>query len=60
MIAEGINVISYYISDRKDYASDHYECVAMRTMYGRDAQFINVDDINAIAKTINTKFLEAA
>jgi hypothetical protein len=29
-------------------------------MYGRDAQFINVDDINAIAKTINTKFLEAA
>lgn len=59
MIGEGINVISYYISDYKRDA-DYYECVAMRTMYGRDAQFINVEDINAVAKTINTKFLEVA
>jgi len=60
MIAEGISVISYYIGSTSEYNDKNHEHQAMRQMYGRDAQFINVEDINAVAKTINTKFLEVA
>jgi len=59
MMAEGIHVLSYFISEyeRKE---DHSEVQNFREMYGRESQFINVQDINAIAKTINNKFLEVA
>jgi hypothetical protein len=59
MMAEGIHVLSYFISDY-ERNEDHSEVKNFREMYGRESQFINVQDINAIAKTINNKFLEVA
>jgi len=59
MMAEGIHVLSYFISEY-ERDKDHYEVQNFREMYGRESQFINVQDINAIAKTINNKFLEVA
>ncbi len=59
MKAEKINVISYFISN---FDRDS-ECPSMRNfriMYGKDAQQINVENINDVAKSINKKFLEVS
>jgi hypothetical protein len=55
MIASGMKVISYFISESNASASDND---TFRSMYGKDAQFIDVKSINAVAKTMNDKFLE--
>lgn len=60
MAAEGIHVLSYYISEGSTLNPDCHDACNFREMYGKDSQFINVQDINAIAKTINNKFLEVA
>jgi hypothetical protein len=33
---------------------------AFTLMYGKEASFINVDQINDVAKTMNNKFLEVS
>ncbi len=50
----GLKVLSYYISD---YDSDNANN-AFKTMYGKDAQFINPTNMMEVARTMNKKFLE--
>ena len=50
----GLKVISYFISE---YESDR-EHQAFKTMYGKDAQFINATNMMEVARTMNKKFLE--
>ena len=52
---EGIKVLSYYISRYSDDENDSF-----RYMYGSDAETINTDNISAVARTMNAKFLEVA
>ena len=51
----GIKVLSYYIGG--EYDGDRY-MEAFKTMYGNDAEFINVTNVMDISKTMNKKFLE--
>lgn len=53
---KGIRVSSYFVED----SSWHRESLArmFKNMYGKDSQFINVDNIHEVAKTMNKKFLE--
>jgi hypothetical protein len=52
----GYNVISYFVTE--------YDCLPesrnnFKTMYGVDAKFINIGNVNEIVKTINSKMMEA-
>ena len=55
MKLEGIKVISYFITGSS--ISDH-EREAFTAMYGKEAQFIDTNKINEVAKSMNSKFLE--
>jgi hypothetical protein len=52
----GIKVLSYYIS-RFGYNDDKINRI-FKTMYGKDAVTIDTDNIAAVAKSMNAKFLE--
>ena len=54
MTREGIKVISYYI----DGDSNGSSADTFRRMYGKEAQFVNVNKIADVAKSMNNKFLE--
>jgi hypothetical protein len=54
MTRDGIKVISYFIDGRSDGRSA--DC--FRKMYGKESQFINVNKIADVAKSMNNKFLE--
>lgn len=54
MKKEGIKVLSYYISRGSS------DSRSFKHMYGSDAETINTDNISAIARTMNKKFLEVA
>ena len=57
MRKEGIKVLSYYISD--GYQSDR--CSGdFKKMYGKDAEYVNTNNVISLAKTMNSKFLEVA
>ena len=58
MKREGIKVLSYYISRYDNSISG--ESDNFRMMYGNDAECINTDNISAVARTMNAKFLEVA
>jgi hypothetical protein len=48
----GVNVLSYFVSDYDaSYGSDGF-----RQMYGKDAEFIDTNNMNQLAKTLNKKF----
>jgi hypothetical protein len=53
MREKNIKVISYFIGDGTRRHSGFVH------MYGKDAQFIDTDNVPSIAKTMNAKFLEA-
>jgi hypothetical protein len=55
MIANSIKVISYYIGHPGERSSNNF-----RTMYGKDASFIDVSSVTEVSKTMNKKFLELA
>ena len=57
MKKEGIKVLSYYISS---YGASDRENSNFKRMYGSDAECINTDNISAVARTMNAKFLEVA
>jgi hypothetical protein len=45
----GVNILSYFIQDEySEKASNNF-----KQMYGKDASFINIDNINEITKTLN-------
>ena len=52
----GINVISYFIA-ANGYS---YDKTPFHTMYGQDAKFINPKNMQEVARTLNSKFLEIA
>ena len=51
----GIKILSYFIADG-GYSRDSEER-DFKKMYGSDAQYINVENVTAIARTINKKML---
>ena len=54
MRKNGIKVLSYFIAGSY---SDKRESEDFKKMYGVDAQFINVENVSAIARTINKKMI---
>ena len=47
----GVNVLSYFISDYGTYGKDQF-----RKMYGNDSEFIDVQNVTELAKSLNKKF----
>ena len=56
MRREGIKVLSYFIGNNH-YDSQKEE---FQTMYGKDSEYINTNNLISLAKTMNNKFLEIA
>ena len=54
MRRNGIKILSYFISG--GYESER-ESADFKSMYGSDAQYINVQNVSAVARTINKKML---
>lgn len=54
----GYNVISYFITYGQNSYNDR-SSVLFRTMYGSDANFIDVKSLNQIVKTLNGKLLNS-
>jgi hypothetical protein len=55
MRTRGIKVLSYFIGD--GYGREE-NMGAFKTMYGKDAEFVDVTSVMSISKTMNKKFLE--
>ena len=56
IIKKGISVMSYFIGDQimtEDRNMDDF-----KTMYGKDAEFVDVTKVSSLAKTMNNLFLE--
>ena len=54
----GYNVISYYVSDNEwEFGISHRD--NFKKMYGKDANFINIENLNQIVSTVNTKMMDA-
>ena len=51
----GIKISSYFISSGTPYNSD---VDTFKSMYGRDASFINPTTMMEVARTMNQKFLQ--
>jgi hypothetical protein len=51
---DGVNVLSYFISDSKNLPESPKD---FQKMYGKHAAFISVDNINEVSKTINKLLL---
>ena len=54
MRKKGLKVMSYFISE----SDDEYGMRDFKSMYGKDASFINTTNMMEIAKTMNGKFLQ--
>jgi len=55
MRMKGIKVLSYFIGDSYDRGDSMKD---FKTMYGKDAEFVDVTSVMSISKTMNKKFLE--
>jgi hypothetical protein len=53
--SRGIKVLSYYIGGEYERESTS---VDFKTMYGNDAEFVDVTSVMSVSKTMNKKFLE--
>jgi hypothetical protein len=54
----GVSVISYFVESTDSiYTKTSNETTLFRTMYGKDAQFIDICSITQVAHTLNKKFL---
>ena len=52
---KGISVLSYFIGDSYDEDRNMED---FKTMYGKDAEFVDVSKVSSLAKTMNNLFLE--
>ena len=53
----GVNILSYFIQG--EHNSYKYDAENnFKRMYGKDASFINIDNINEITKTLNKLLLK--
>jgi hypothetical protein len=53
---KGIQVLSYFVGD--DDRNNEREMTDFKTMYGKDASFVDVTKVSSLAKTMNNLFLE--
>ena len=53
--SRGIKVLSYFIGGSYERESTS---VDFKTMYGSDAEFVDVTSVMSVSKTMNKKFLE--
>ena len=53
----GIKVLSYFVGDSGSYREDD-DKRDFKKMYGNDAEFIDINSVMGISKTMNEKFLE--
>ena len=53
--SRGIKVLSYFIGGEYDRESTSID---FKTMYGNDAEFVDVTSVMSVSKTMNKKFLE--
>jgi len=56
IIKKGISVMSYFIGDSDYDRSRNMD--DFKTMYGKDAEFVDVTKVSSLAKTMNNLFLE--
>ena len=52
---KGIQILSYFIGDSYDEERNMND---FKTMYGKDAEFVDVSKVSSLAKTMNNLFLE--
>ena len=52
---KGIQILSYFIGDSYDEERNMND---FKTMYGKDAEFVDVTKVSSLAKTMNNLFLE--
>ena len=52
----GIKVLSYFVSD-SDWNMDR-DSKSFQTMYGKDAEYIDITSVMSVSKTMNKKFLQ--
>ena len=55
IVKKGISVLSYFIGDSYDEDRNMED---FKTMYGKDAEFVDVSKVSSLAKTMNNLFLE--
>ena len=55
IVKKGISVLSYFIGDSYDEGRNMED---FKTMYGKDAEFVDVSKVSSLAKTMNNLFLE--
>ena len=56
MKRNGIKILSYFIGGAYS-EEDGRESKDFKRMYGSDAQYVNVENVSAVARTINKKML---
>jgi len=56
IVKKGISVMSYFVGDSQYDRSRNMD--DFKTMYGKDAEFIDVTKVSSLAKTMNNLFLE--
>ena len=56
IIKKGISVMSYFVGDSEYDRTRNMD--DFKTMYGKDAEFIDVTKVSSLAKTMNNLFLE--
>jgi hypothetical protein len=56
IVKKGISVMSYFVGDSDYDRSRNMD--DFKTMYGKDAEFIDVTKVSSLAKTMNNLFLE--
>jgi len=49
----GVKVMSYFIDDSRNGYYGNYSKTAFTTMYGADAEFVNVQNVTQVLKTLN-------
>ena len=54
----GVKILSYFVVDNPDQIHDSWYKQDFITMYGKDAKFIDIGNINQIALTLNRRFIE--
>ena len=58
MIANGINVLSYFITDQREERFEHsHDWETFKKSYGKAAKYVNVENMMQVAKTMNDLFL---
>ena len=54
--SRGIKVLSYFVAD-SSWGSDR-DSKSFKTMYGKDAEYIDITSVLSVSKTMNKKFLQ--